>query len=70
MIYSINEQLRSSLLDTDFKEKVMDAVSSCYKEGNDYKTAFAQMMNMLIGDYGIVFIDCSDREIKRLLIPV
>jgi len=70
MIYSINEQLRSSLLDTDFKEKIMNAVSACYREGNDYKTAFAQLLNMLMGDYGAVFIDPSDAEIKRLLIHV
>lgn len=70
MIYSINEQLRSGLLDTDFKEKVMSIISECYKEGSDYKTAFAKMMNLLTGDYGVVFIDPSDAEVKRLLIPV
>jgi len=70
MIFSINEQLRSGLLDTDFKDKIMGIVSDCYKEGNDYKTAFAQMMNKLFGDFGVVFIDPSDAEIKRLLIPI
>jgi uncharacterized protein YllA (UPF0747 family) len=28
------------------------------------------MMNSIAGDYGVVFIDPSDAEIKRLLIPV
>jgi len=70
MINSINEQLRSSLLDTDFKNKIMDVVTSCYKEGNDYKTSFALMLNKLVGDYGIVFIDPSDTEVKKLLMPV
>src|SRR3990172_990952 len=70
MINSINEQLRSSLLDTDFKDKLMNVVTSCYKEGNDYKTAFALMLNHIMGDYGIVFIDPSDPEVKRLLMPV
>lgn len=70
MVNSINEQLRSTLLDTDFKEKLMNIVTSCYKEDNDFKTAFAQMINSLMGDYGVVFIDCSDPEIKKLLVPV
>src|SRR4030095_4278108 len=70
MINSINEQLRSSLLDTDFKDKLMDKITSCYKEGNDYKTAFARMMNDVFKEQGVVFIDPGDAEVKRLLIPV
>ncbi|HEY3249964.1 MAG TPA: bacillithiol biosynthesis BshC, partial [Ignavibacteria bacterium] len=70
MVNSINEQLRSNLMDTDFKDKIMNVITSCYKEGNNYKTSFAQMVNSLMGDYGVVFIDPSDAEIKRLLIPV
>ncbi|MBZ0204284.1 MAG: bacillithiol biosynthesis cysteine-adding enzyme BshC [Ignavibacteria bacterium] len=70
MINSINEQLRSNLLDTDFKDKVMTLITGHYKEGNDYKTAFAGLMNDLFRGYGVVFIDPSDHEVKRLLTPV
>lgn len=70
MINSINEQLRSGLLDTDFKEKVMKLITDCYNEASDYKTAFAKLMNAMFKNYGVVFIDPSDAEVKRLLIPV
>jgi len=70
MINSINEELRSNLLDTDFKGKLMDSITSIYKEGSDFKTAFAKMMNDLFKDYGVVFIDPSDAEVKRLLSPI
>lgn len=70
MVNSINGQLRSNLLDTDFKDKLMDMITSLYKEGNDYKTAFAGMMNSIFKDHGVIFIDPGDTEIKRLLSPV
>ena len=70
LINSIDEQLRSTLIDTDFKDKIMNMVTKNYKEGNDYKTAFAGLMNDIFRGYGVIFIDPSDHEIKRLLIPV
>lgn len=70
LINSINEQLRSNLLDTDFKNKLMDSVTSFYREGSDFKSAFAGLMNTLFSDYGVIFLDPSDAEIKRLMIPV
>lgn len=70
MVNSINEQLRSGLLDTDFKDKLMNLITSCYNDTSDYKTAFAKMMNLLFKGNGVIFIDPSDAEVKRLLIPV
>jgi bacillithiol synthase len=70
MINSINEQLRSNLLDTDFKDKIMQVISSAYSEGSDFKTAFALKMNSIFKSHGVVYIDPSDPEIKRLLSPV
>ena len=70
MVNSINEQLRSNLLDTDFKDKLMNLITSFYREESDYKNAFAHMMNAIFKERGVVFIDPSDAEIKRLLTPV
>lgn len=70
MVNSINEQLRSNLIDTDFKNKLMDMITSCYHPEADYKTAFAKMMNELFRGYGVIFLDPSDAEVKRLLIPI
>jgi bacillithiol biosynthesis cysteine-adding enzyme BshC len=69
-INELNEQLKISLIDTDFKEKLLEKISSFYCEGNDYKHAFASFMNWIFKDHGLVFIDCSDDEVKKLLTPV
>jgi bacillithiol biosynthesis cysteine-adding enzyme BshC len=69
-INEINEQLASALMDTEYKPKILEKINSFYREGNDYKTAFAEFMNWIFKDHGLVFIDCSDTEIKKLLTPV
>jgi bacillithiol synthase len=70
MVNSINEQLRSNLLDTDFKEKLMDMVTKFYQPESDYKTAFAHFMTELFKGHGVIFIDPSDPEVKKLLVPI
>jgi len=69
-INEINEQLKDVLIDTDFKEKLIEKISSFYSEGNDYRHSFSLFMNWIFKDYGLVFVDCSDVEIKKLLTPV
>ncbi len=69
-ITEINSHLKNALIDTDFKEKLIDKINSFYHEGNDYKTAFGQFMSWLFSEYGVVFIDPDDAEIKKLLTPV
>lgn len=69
-INEINELLKDALIDTDFKEKLFEIISGIYKEGNDYRHAFSSFMNWIFKDYGLVFVDCSDTEIKKLLTPV
>lgn len=69
-INRINEELKNALIDTDFKEKIISKIVSFYNESNDYKTSFAQLMSWIFKDYGVVFIDCSDVEVKKLLTPV
>ncbi len=70
MINSINEQLRSNLIDTDFKDKLMSLITKYYTSESDYKTAFAEMMSVLFKGHGVIFIDPSDGEVKRLLVPI
>lgn len=70
MVNSINEQLRSNLIDTDFKDKLMNMITKCYQPDADYKTAFAQMMSEIFKGHGLIFLDPGDAEVKRLLIPI
>lgn len=69
-INSINIELREALMQTDFSEKIMAKIEEFYKEGNDFRHAFAQTMNWLLKDFGLVFLDPSDKEIKKLLTPI
>jgi len=70
VINSLNLQLKSNLIDTQFREKIISDLEKAYNNTADFKTAFAQMMNKLMSKRGVVFIDPSDIEIKNLLTPV
>ncbi len=70
LIAQLNEELSGTLIETDFKQKLIEKINTFYCEGNDFKTAFAQFLNWIFKDYGLVFIDCSDTEVKKLLTPV
>lgn len=69
-INDVNDRLKHTLIDTDFKESLVNKITSIYSESNDYKTAFSQMLNMMFKEHGLVILDCSDTGIKKLLIPV
>lgn len=69
-INEINEQLKSNLMESDFRPKLIENISKIYKEGNDFKHAFAQFMNYIFKEHGLVFIDPSSEEIKKLLLPI
>jgi bacillithiol synthase len=69
-INGLNELLKDSLIETEFKEKIIERITSFYKAGSDYKTSFAQMLNWIFREYGLVFIDPSDVEVKKLLTPI
>lgn len=70
LINTLSEQLKDTLIDSDFKQKLIEIINSFYYEGNNYKTAFAQYLNWIFKDYGLIFIDPGDNEIKKLLTPV
>jgi len=69
-INAINEQLKNSLVDTDFKTGLMEKISTFYSENSDFKNAFAKYLNWIFRDHGPVFIDPGDPEVKKLLTPV
>ncbi len=69
----INEfinDLEGSLNKTDFSENLFASVRESYQEGMEIKTSFARFFNNLLKDRGLIFIDPSDKKIKRYLKPV
>lgn len=62
--------LFGNLLQTEFSELLLDYSRRAYRNGIDLKTSFARFLNYILKEKGLVFIDPSDKEIKKLLIPV
>ncbi len=69
-IQQFKNELRSSLQDTDFKESILNYVDESYKQGESFITAFTRFMNKIIKDSGLIFINPTDKDFKRILIPV
>ncbi|MEO6695740.1 MAG: bacillithiol biosynthesis cysteine-adding enzyme BshC [Ignavibacteria bacterium] len=65
----VNE-LEGSLNKTDFTESIFTMIRDSYRPEINFKSSFTGFVNSLLGDRGIIFIDPSDPEIKKLLKPV
>lgn len=69
-IETFKQKLRETLLQTDFTETLFDYINRSYKEGIDLITAFARFFNYITGDRGIIFCNPTDKELKKMMIPV
>lgn len=69
-IEEFKNEIRSNLIETDFTETVFDYINRSYKVGIDFKTAFARLLNYFLKDEGLIFIDPSEKDLKRPLISV
>ncbi|MGH9915772.1 MAG: bacillithiol biosynthesis cysteine-adding enzyme BshC, partial [Pyrinomonadaceae bacterium] len=45
-------------------------VEECYQPGRKFTDAFAQLVQTLIGDYGLILIDPLDPTLKKLAAPI
>jgi bacillithiol synthase len=62
--------LRDSLPATDFSEQLFAMLANTYEPGVALHIAFARLFNELYPDSGIIFLDPTDTELKRLAAPV
>jgi len=69
-IDSFVNEVEESMNKTDFTDSLFNQIRESYQQGINIKTAFARFLNSLLGDKGLIFIDPSDKEIKKLLKPV
>jgi bacillithiol biosynthesis cysteine-adding enzyme BshC len=69
-IEAFKQSLKDLLLPTEFTEQLFDYINRSYKEGIDLLTAFARFFNYIVGDTGIVFCNPTDKEIKRMMVPL
>ena len=69
-IQKVFDGLRSLATQTDFTEAMLEEFESCYKEDKTLAVAFAQLLNKLYPSAGIVFVDPSDVELKKISAPI
>jgi bacillithiol synthase len=62
--------LEQALVQTEFKPIVLELFRVAYQKGMTFNRAFAHMMNVLLENSGLVFLDPNDKSVKRLLAPL
>ena len=60
-------ELESALPQTDFTSWVLEALRATYRPGIGVADAFAGWLERVLGPYGLVVFDSSDRAVKPLL---
>jgi bacillithiol biosynthesis cysteine-adding enzyme BshC len=69
-IESIFGGLDESLVQTEFKSKVLELFRTAYQKGMTFNRAFVHLMNVLLENSGLVFLDPNDKDVKKLLAPL
>jgi len=64
------DQVNSQLPETDFKADMVEKLKTSYKPGDSYATAFLALIRDWFADYGLLVLNPSDPEIKKLALPL
>ena len=55
---------------TEFTTKVLDLFRSAYRPGTTLSKAFVYLLNVLLENSGLIFLDPNTPEVKQLLSPI
>jgi len=69
-IESVFSNLSQSLVPTEFTPKIFELFRTAYQKGMTFNRAFAHLMNVLLENSGLIFLDPNDTRVKRLLSPL
>ncbi|HEX5875726.1 MAG TPA: bacillithiol biosynthesis cysteine-adding enzyme BshC [Pyrinomonadaceae bacterium] len=69
-IDEVVNQLFELLPNSEFADDVKALVRKAWQPGRGYAESFATMMTQLLGEYGLIFLDPLDPELKRLAAPL
>ncbi len=69
-IKDVLNKLESELQDSEFKGELMNLIRSAYDEGINFTEAFVKFCAELFKDFGLIFLNPSDPELKQLLVPI
>lgn len=69
-ITAVVDQLFELLPNSEFADDMKALVHSAWQPGRGYVESFATMMTLLLGRYGLIFLDPLDPEMKQLAAPL
>ncbi|CUU04416.1 bacillithiol biosynthesis cysteine-adding enzyme BshC [Candidatus Thermokryptus mobilis] len=69
-IKDVLNKIESELQDSEFKSEIMNLLRYAYDEGVNFTEAFVRFCSELFKDFGLIFLDPSDPELKQLLLPI
>ena len=69
-IQRVMQEIKTTLNPTDFTSEILSPLESAYQTGKSISDAFGQWMAFLLGKYGLVLMDPSDAELKKLAASV
>lgn len=69
-IRRVISEFKSAVRSTEFTDSIFELIESAYKPGNNFASAFREIMFQLFDDYGLIIFDPQDIRVKELLKPV
>ena len=63
-------KLDELLPDSEFKPALLEKLGRCFRPGASLAEAFGAFLQSLISEFGLIVLDPSDPEVKRLAAPV
>lgn len=69
-ISALIDRFSESVIDTDFKESIINNLKECYKPGETLAGAFSRWLTRLLGQYGLILVDPSHPKLKEMALPV
>ncbi len=69
-INTVVDQLFELLPNSEFADDMKMLVRSAWQPGRGYVESFATMMTLLLGRYGLIFLDPLDADMKKLAAPL
>ncbi len=69
-IASLIDELDALTQNTEFKPFLLETLQKCYSPGTSLSDAFGRWLMNLLREFGMIFIDPSDREIRKLIAPI
>ncbi|MFN3135753.1 MAG: bacillithiol biosynthesis cysteine-adding enzyme BshC, partial [Candidatus Kryptonium sp.] len=64
------QRLKDELQESEFKDEILNLVGSAYRKDVSFAEAFSKYISELFKNFGLVFLNPNDVNLKKLLTPV